>query len=147
MMPSEIRAELVEQHEALRALAREARGAAEHVGHDAHGADEVRWRLSAVLEALAAHNAREEALLDDVIPTVDAWGAVRASLMTMRHREEHEALRAALRDARDATAEIAAALGRTAIDRVLVHMAEEEREILAANVLRDDLCAIDATDG
>ena len=147
MLLSEIRIELVGQHRELRRLAEQARRAAERLGQgDRAAGSEMQWSLSQLAEALGAHNAREAELLGDLIPTIDAWGPVRASLMSAHHREEHDALQAALGEAIDAGT-AAAALVAAVAERLLRHMDDEEREILDPRVLRDDICAIDASDG
>ena len=77
MKPSEIRTELIAQHEAVRSMARRT---GELVARMKSG-EAVRVGLGKALgelaDAMRAHNEREEALLREIIPTVDAWGPAR----------------------------------------------------------------------
>ncbi len=93
--------------------------------------------LGALADAAHAHNAREEELLRDIIPTVDAWGPARATVMDEQHTLEHQALHAALEaGVRDGDASCDAAEGLLA--RMLRHMEREEEAVLSEEVLRDD---------
>ena len=126
---SKLRAELLEQHADLRRRVVEITELLEH------GAD-VRPLLGELFVALVLHNLHEEERLHVILPTVDAWGPVRDGLLDTRHRDEHAAILAGL--------ERAAADSRgtsllEALAELVGHMDREEREILGADVLRDDL--------
>lgn len=144
--PSRMAAILLAQHHELRELLDAAVGLAR--ASPAPGApmlQEVVARLQAELER---HNRLEDRLLEPLLRAADAWGAERIDQMVGHHHAEHAALEHQLRlsislvDADAAMAamdELAAALRR--------HMDLEEREFLNANVLRDDVVALDASGG
>jgi hypothetical protein len=149
MTPSQIRAELLEQHAGLRSLIGDTRKAAEGVGRGrSAGREELLFRVERLTTALRAHNLREETLLRDVVKNVDAWGPVRVEIMDESHVEEHLELVAALLGTNGASdAEIAGTGVSHVLDRLEAHMAREEEVILAENVLRDDGVAIGAFGG
>jgi hypothetical protein len=137
MSASKIRTELLEQHDAIRAQAAEVRDA---LRGGAAGRDRVRAALAQLADAVRAHNAREESLLKDVLPHVDAWGPARAAVMLESHGRQRRELYAALVDAQanprgDATVGVVDAL----LDRMAEQMALEETVLLGEDVLHDDL--------
>jgi Hemerythrin HHE cation binding domain len=148
MTLNEIRATLLAQHAALRAEIEEARRGAERWKQG----DWSRERMQACLQHLAAelraHNACEERLLREVIPTIDAWGQARSDVMTEVHLDEHRNLCAGLigstisRDAERGSATILLLL-----DAMVDHMNHEENIFLAADVLTDDIGPVDAFGG
>jgi hypothetical protein len=146
MKPSEIRTELLAQHERIRARVLEARGKLDEWQAEPPARGELReelnGRLAALIGVVLEHNAREEELLRDVLPTVDAWGPARAEIMLEEHTREHDALYKALLDAFGVAGGAAAHGARDEIsallDRMLEHMAREEKICLTEEVLRDD---------
>ena len=143
MTPGEIRAAMLAEHGEARATIRRAGelAARARACEDVRG--ELRATLGALAESLRAHNAREEELLREVIPTVDAWGPARAEVMVQQHRLEHDALHAAVVHARDGV-DVPAPEG--ALDALLAalvkHMDREEEAFLYEEVLRDDPVAM-----
>jgi len=138
MTPSQIRAELLDQHAQIRTLMAEIRRIAERArsGEPVGGA--LRSGLALLSAAFMEHNAREEELLRPVIPTVDAWGKARAEIMDETHVREHDALRQAILGIPHTPREFAGAGVEDLFDRVLKHMEREEETLLADDVLRDD---------
>jgi iron-sulfur cluster repair protein YtfE (RIC family) len=147
MTPSEIRAELLAQHTALRRLATEVRKAAS-VPPDLLSSRKLRQRLEVLVAELDAHNRYEETLLGQVIRNLDSWGPVRVERMDERHARQHRELRDALQCAVDFE-EPAEAVQATvaALEGLLTHMREEELELLGADVLREDTVMVDQSDG
>lgn len=142
MRPSEIRTELLAQHEQIRARITETRSKLDSSrAEDARASlrEELNGSLAALIGVVLEHNAREEELLRDVLPTVDAWGPARAEIMLEEHTKEHDALHKALLDAFK-VAGGAGAHGQIAalLDRMLEYMAQEEKICLTEEVLRDD---------
>ncbi len=138
MKASEIRAELLEQHAQIRALAEQAREAATRAG--AGSRDELRRSVTRLGEVLRAHNLREEEALREIVRTIDAWGPVREEIMDEEHVAEHLELQAALFGTNAASdAETAATVVLSVLVRILAHMTHEEAVILSADVLRDDV--------
>lgn len=133
MKPSEIRALLLAQHNALRAQMTEAKNVAERRARGEGG--DVQALLVRLVEALRAHNAKEEELMRDIFPTLDAWGPTRAEIMVEEHVHEHEKLLASL--ALDEQAATPAALSKV-FGELLAHMEREEEVFLGTNVLADD---------
>ncbi len=144
---TEILRELLGQHASLRRLAAEV-----HELAAGPPSPETCRRLPELLRLLsdevAVHVVREEELLGDVLPTIDAWGPVRAAKMSAEHREEHRRLGEAVRAAAEHE-EFGAAIGAAlpAIELLFDHMRAEEAEHLNSDVLRDDVIAIDQFDG
>jgi hypothetical protein len=135
MRPSEIRAELIGQHQALRTIMSELRAASASVAGDEPIELLVQEGLAHLAGALIDHNVREEELLMQPIARSDAWGPARVEVMGEAHYREHAALRDALHDVRTG----ATTCRRLALlfDQLLEHMACEERDILAEDFLRD----------
>ncbi len=144
MTAGEARRVLLEQHGRLRRSLQEleqlARAAA--AGGDA---SRLRPRTLALGELVRDHNLDEERLLQPLLADLDAWGPARIERLLAHHADEHAALHRALAEA--ASSELpewervraVLALVRELSD----HIGLEERELLAENVLRDDL----VTDG
>ena len=138
MTPGEIRNEMLGQHTEMRAMIARA---TELIGRLRAG-EHVRLALQETLGTLAdaahAHNAREEELLRDIIPNVDAWGPARATVMDEQHKLEHQALHAALQSSVNDDDDAACAATETLLNRMLRHMDREEEAFLSEEVLRDD---------
>lgn len=136
MKKREIRAELLYQHAEIRGRIEEIRRFLQVLPPTGPGSLALRAALRRLAETIGHHNEREEALLRDILPTVDAWGPLRAELMLDDHAKEHEVLHTALVDA------IAAPDAQTTLsgllDRLSAHMAHEERLLLTDELLSDD---------
>jgi hypothetical protein len=104
--------------------------------------------LVRLADSVRRHNLREEELLRDVIPKVDPWGPARAEIMTDEHVMEHQELYAALADAAavDDPRELLPRV-RGLRERMLDHMAREEKGFLGEETLRDDDVSIDSFGG
>jgi hypothetical protein len=146
MKLSDIRRELLEQHHQIRTLMTATHVVADDVLTGAGSRDALRASLTRLAHALWAHNVREEELLRDVIPSVDAWGPARAAVMTDEHAKEHTRVHAALLDLRSTE--------DTSVDSVLAlvalmrdHMDREEAVFLREDVLCDDVVVADQADG
>jgi hypothetical protein len=148
MLTSEVRDELLLQHESLRGRLEAARLAVRRWANGEVPRIHVRDELAGLADALRSHNMQEEAALRDVIRTVDAWGPARVEIMNEAHVREHHHLFEALfavgqaKDPREGVEELERL--RT---RLLEHMAREEEAFLNTSVLRDDDVAIDAQEG
>lgn len=137
MKISEMRTELLGQHDTIRGLVAEVEGALAGVVSEGPGA--VYDALRRLQSTLDHHNRREELLLESLLPTLDAWGDARAAWMDLRHREEHAEAMAAIRVAlgvEDPSAR--GATVRALLAEILAHVAREEVEFLSADVLTDD---------
>jgi hypothetical protein len=140
MNASEIRTQLMKEHDQLRALIEETRALARLARPGERVPKASMDRLS---RALLAHNLREQELLEGILATVDAWGPVRVEIMDEGHKAEHQALYAAVSESDGVDPERAEPL----LDRVLEHIIREEQTFLNEDVLRDDTVIIDAFAG
>jgi hypothetical protein len=136
MKPSEIRSELLAQHADLRVQIAEVRRLAESWEEGGEGS--MHHPLVRLTDAVRRHNAREDELMRDVFPTLDAGGPVRAEVMQEEHVLEHGALFASLVLARDTSATASPASVVAVLDSILAHMAREEEVFLGKDVLSDD---------
>lgn len=147
MRPSEIRAELLEEHRQLRELIAATREIAVQARSGSACGEELRARVNELADRMQTHNLREQRLLRDIIPAVDAWGPVRSAIMTAEHIKEHTRLHTALLTLPSTSAEIAG-VGIIALLALLRdHMDREEAAFLTEDVLRDDIVAPDTLDG
>lgn len=150
MTLNEIRTSLLQQHADLAVRIEETRKAALRwsLGETAH--DDVRACLAGLVDAVRAHNSREEDALRMVLPTIDAWGPARTEVMIEQHVAEHQEVYAALLDVVAPTAATdcgsASASVLRLLDRMKDHIAHEERVFLGADVLSDEL-KVDAFGG
>jgi hemerythrin len=148
MKRSEIRRELLGQHAALRSLIEKTCQATDRWAGGEAARYEARAYLGRLVDDFRRHNRREEELLRDLIPTVDPWGPVRAEIMNEEHVKEHEELYTALADATAASdRKVTARLVRELRERILEHMAREEKGFLGEDALRDDDVSIDSFGG
>ncbi len=146
--PSDIRIELLRQHEDLRARMRVLRAVTERclAGEGAHA--ELRRLLTGLTDAVRAHNAREEQLMSTVLPALDGWGPVRQEVMSEQHIEEHEKLVNALVDTyAESDPKAVARVVVGLFDEMTLHMEREESVFLGENVLNDDEKPPDAFGG
>ena len=141
-----LRKQLIAQHDQLRARIAQLLEAANGLpSADPQRELDFRTCLAELSDAVARHNREEERILSSLIPTLDAWGTARKRLMDERHAGEHAAQLDALRSVVD-TKPLEAAIDsvRSSLRALADHIAYEEREVLHADVLRDDCYSIDA---
>jgi hypothetical protein len=136
--PSEIGTELRDQHRAIRAAMAETREVAVRARAGSAAAGELRASLQHLAEMVQAHNLREEELLRDVIPAIDAWGPARAAVMTDEHIGEHTRLYTALLTIPHTPAETAGVGVVALIALMAEHMDREENAFLSDVLLRDE---------
>jgi len=129
---SEIRKILMEEHADIRAQIEETRTATA-------SSDTARQRscLARLASTMQLHNAAEEAALKAILPSIDAWGPLRQKTMLDEHLAEHAELYATLVEA-SSTVESAGAIVKL-LDKMLVHIAHEEKEFLGAELLTDEM--------
>lgn len=144
MTPSEIRVELLGQHAALRLMIQQTCQAAEGAQRGEVLREELRTLAIRLANGLRAHNRREEELLRGIIVAIDAWGPARDAILSDEHVKEHDEIEAVLVLA-DAGSDATATAGCliAVLNRVLDHMAREEKAVLGPDLLRDDAIIID----
>jgi len=108
---------------------------------------ELQASVICLADRVRMHNLREEELLKDVIPTIDAWGRVRAAIMTAEHIKEHGRLYTALLGIPATSAETAGVDVVALIALMLDHMDREEAAFLNEEVLSDDGVIASQSDG
>jgi hypothetical protein len=137
MTPSEIRAELLGQHAKIRAMMDELRELSRRARAGEPVVDLLQAGVTRLAAAIVEHNLREEELLRPIIPTVDAWGAVRAEIMDESHIREHQELWDAVAGLAHTPSEFAGAGVEELFQRVLEHMEHEEKALLSEDVLHE----------
>ena len=123
-------AELIAQHDSLRALMDRCHALADKVDVGGDPA-ELTHELVRLREAFEAHNVFEESILRPVLLAEDTHGAVRVERMIEDHVHEHREVRQRLGS--PTTAEL-----RDVIETLRAHLEAEERYLLTSKVLRDD---------
>jgi hypothetical protein len=141
-----MRSELSAQHAELRRMIEAVRESASEEPAARSGPD-LRSRLDELSRSMREHNRREEELLGDVLPTIDAWGSVRRDIMTEQHVSEHGELAAALDDVGPLSEDNECRALLSTLDRVLEHMAREEKAFLSDPLLREDAIAAGQVSG
>jgi hypothetical protein len=142
--PGQIRLHLIRQHGEIRAGIE----ALAHARRSSAGLNELRACTLRLVDMVRTHNRQEEDLLHDLLREVDAWGPLHVATMNEQHAAEHDHLLGALLDSCTALETAALeAIVLPAIDRVLDHMAREEKSFLNELVLRDDVVVIDQSGG
>jgi iron-sulfur cluster repair protein YtfE (RIC family) len=135
--PSRALAELKAQHDALRGMMERCEELADALDAGRTGPVQLTRELARLRAAFVAHNEFEEALLRPVLLGTDGLAEVRIDRMVDDHVGEHRAMRARL----DATETNAL---RDAIETLRAHLDAEERYLLTAQVLRDDVATVES---
>ena len=135
--PSKLLAELMQQHDGLRAIMDRCEELADQldVGKGDPGA--LAREVAKLRVAFDSHNKFEEQLLRPVLREMDAFGDVRIERMYNDHVNEHRTMRVQLGDGTTNAL-------RGAIDSLRVHLQAEERYFLSSKVLRDDLVSLES---
>ena len=131
--------ELKAQHDALRGMMDRCEALADELDAGRMGPTQLMREVARLRLAFDAHNQFEEQLLRPALLEGDAFAGVRIDRMVEDHVNEHRAMRRRL-----ASNETAAL--RDVIETLRAHLEAEERYLLTAKVLRDDVVAIDDGD-
>ncbi|MBL0215323.1 MAG: hemerythrin domain-containing protein [Myxococcales bacterium] len=123
-------AELVAQHDALRALMTGCEMLADEIDAGRGDPAALIRELGRLRESFETHNTFEERLLRPVLLAEDTHGSVRVERMVEDHLNEHAEMRTRL--ASPVTAEL-----RDVIETLRAHLEAEERYLLTAKVLRE----------
>ena len=150
MKPSQVRSHVLADHERLRGLLR----SLEQAGRRALGPGEpeasaLRGEAEAFLVRLRQHMEWEDRYLRTALLEADAWGGERARYLDDGHREQRELLDFLLGVVVDPSRPVDL-VARNVLDLVALvrgDMIEEERWLLDARVLRDDVISIDGESG
>jgi hypothetical protein len=143
------RAEILAQHAGLRETLIDLRALTDEVlAGRGPGAVRLRAVVGGLRLQFERHLAYEEAYLAPVLEHADPWGPERVKHLFAEHVLQRQELARAEAKALEASnlRAIALALQRL-IDDVLADMEHEERGLLASDILRDDLVAVDQQTG
>jgi len=137
--PSRALAELQAQHDALRGMMDRCEELANELEAGRMGPLQLTREVERLRLAFSSHNVFEEQLLRPVLRDNDAFADVRIDRMIEDHVGEHRAMHAQL-----ANTETGAL--RDCIAMLRAHLDAEERYLLTARVLRDDVVSVEGTD-
>ncbi len=137
--PGRALAELKAQHDALRGMMDRCEELAGELDAGRMGPLQLTREVARLRLAFDAHNTFEEQLLRPVLIEGDAFAAVRIDRMIEDHVGEHRTMRARLTSTE--TSEL-----RDVVETLRAHLDAEERYLLTAKVLRDDLVNLDGSD-
>jgi iron-sulfur cluster repair protein YtfE (RIC family) len=145
---AEIRKAILEEHRLLRARIDAVQAA---LDESLPPGGPVPRRLLAALDAFLSdflkHIAHEDVVLRPLLATVDAWARERVEHLDLEHREQREKLQAlSMMSPTADPAAFTAAVQETLL-WIRADMDGEEREVLTAEVLRDDVVVIDSFGG
>lgn len=140
MDPSEVRRTVLAEHRRIR----NALDDLQELAHGGGSTAQLQQACQQLLPSLLDHIDLEDRILVPALREADAFGDVRVDMLA----QHHEAQRAELRAAIDA-------LGQPGIDRAAViaavrklvydlqiDMAQEDRDLLSPDILRDDLVTV-----
>jgi Hemerythrin HHE cation binding domain len=145
MSPSEVRDHVGRQHIQLRILFVEVEGACREVLEGGRG--DPRPAVQKLVHAVWDHIAMEDRLLVPTLRQVDSWGPARAEHVAEEHEKQRGQL-TALRDlAKHGPGDEAARATLALIGELITDMDGEEKDLLHPDLLRDDVIAIDQSDG
>ena len=131
-----LRRELKEQHDVLRELLDACEALAYELDRGEATANQLSREVSRLRRAFDAHNAFEEQLLRPALLGADAFAEVRLDRMIDDHVREHRAMRAQFNHTETGAL-------REAVEMLRAHLDAEERYLLSAHVLRDDVVSIE----
>jgi acetoin utilization protein AcuB len=148
--PSQIRARILAEHQVLASMYAEVEQlAAQVVDGDGDGDAGIALRAScrSLYRTLQRHIEIENAVLGPALRDTDAFGQQRADGLLREHERQQSVLAAALATL-DAAAPLAIARDcRQLIRELRADMAEEERALLDADLLKDDVVAVGTSTG
>jgi iron-sulfur cluster repair protein YtfE (RIC family) len=139
LTPSRALIELKAQHDALRGMMERCEQLADELDAGRMGPTQLMREVSRLRLAFDAHNTFEEQLLRPALLEGDAFAGVRIERMVDDHVNEHRAMRQQLASSETSVL-------RDVIDTLRAHLEAEERYLLTARVLRDDIVQIDDGD-
>lgn len=131
--------ELKAQHDALRGMMDRCEDLADELDAGHMGPTQLMREVARLRLAFDAHNQFEEKLLRPALLDGDAFAGVRIDRMVEDHVNEHRTMRQKLASSETSVL-------RDVIETLRAHLEAEERYLLTAKVLRDDLVQTDDGD-
>jgi len=150
MEPSEVRGRVLADHECIRQDLEQVEGFAREILNGLRmPIAALRGEAEGLVKRLCSHMRWEEAYLLPALREADVWGAERAELLVRDHREQRDTLDFALARLHDGTrpAAVVAQDVIHLVDLLREDMLVEERDLLDARVLRDDVVGIEVETG
>jgi hypothetical protein len=148
MNPSHVRARIIEDHVALHQRLLEIEDAVVAMLADEAKAPVVCELVRHLLVVLGDHTALEDKILAPALMELDAWGQVRAA----RLLDHHQSQRAQIAEltilySLPRIPQEVALTTQAIVNDLRSDMEHEERELLSADLLRDDVIAVSAECG
>ena len=136
LTPARALSELKAQHDVLRGMMQRCEELAFELDAGRCGPMQLTREVARLRLAFDAHNTFEEQLLRPVLREVDAFSAPRIDKMVEDHVGEHRAMRESLASSETRVL-------RDVIETLRAHLEAEERYLLTARVLRDDVVSLE----
>jgi len=137
--PARALVELKAQHDALRGMMDRCEDLADELDAGRMGPTQLLREVARLRLAFDSHNQFEERLLRPALLEGDAFAGVRIDRMVEDHVNEHRAMRVKLASSETSVL-------RDVIETLRAHLDAEERYLLTAKVLRDDVVNLDDGD-
>ena len=149
MRASEVRDEILAEHELIRAVLGAVDRLAKALEAGRGEVDELREQALVLHRRLRAHLDFEDDFLVPAVREADAWGEERARQLGEDHTEQRELLEYVLRQLvdRDRVPLLLCRTMRSFVEVVLEDMAHEESGLLRDDILRDDVVGIEVEAG
>lgn len=148
MDPSEARAEILAQHDELRALVRNVARALDAAEGEEGGSDEtIRLKIATLATRLVVHMVFEEGLLAPILEEVDEWGPQRRREYEAMHEQQRAWMARILDDSYSCCGRDLRTTARELVEVLTADMDDEEATVLDDKLLRDDLVVIDQSGG
>jgi hypothetical protein len=148
MNPSHVRVRILEDHEAIRQQLSELEAATDALLGDKASMMHVGELTQSLLVVLARHTELEDEILAPALKDIDAWGAVRADQLLAHHQTQRADIRevSKLFDLQLVACDVARVV-HALVQDLRADMEHEERDLLNADLLRDDLVAVGGNSG
>ena len=141
--PSQVRARILQEHATLRVkLDSIALLIEELQAGSAAAFTRALTKAQALYRDLRAHIDFEDELLGPALRDIDSWGPLRADRLASHHREQRQQLRTLAERSNSESPEGLAGLLTSLIQELRTDMLFEERDVLSADLLRDDLISV-----
>lgn len=149
MRPSHARQRILEDHAELRRRLTDLEAELDFLLHDPTRLRSISETAQTLLRELSQHTELEESVLGPVLLEIDAWGQIRERELRQHHAEQRTQLGALVEayGERQTDPEAISRLTRSWIGDVRADMYHEERELLTAELLRDDIIAVQMESG
>ena len=150
MNPSHVRCRILQDHAMLRQRLSDLEAAVNALQMGAANEAQVAELVRSLFVELSRHTELEDTILAPTLMEIDAWGAERTQQLLQHHETQRAEIRelSGLLDMHLGAADlpVAQVISRLVLD-LRNDMAHEERDILNADLLRDDVIAVASNSG